>query len=98
MGDYSLHIGILTIEIMLSGVSSLKGKRTVLNSLKDKLRAKFNVSIAELGELDVWQRSICGISQISNSQKHLDQSLQKILLFLEKYKEIDLMDHQIEFL
>src|SRR5216683_2540853 len=58
---------------------SLKDKRQVLRSLKDKLRRDFNVAVAELEHQDTWQRSVVGIVTISNEEKHLREVLQKVL-------------------
>jgi len=51
----------------------------VLRSLKDKLRREFNVAVAELDHQDVWQRSVVGVVTLSNEEKHVQESLQKVL-------------------
>ena len=74
-----MPIGLLTLEIHIPDAQSLKDKRQVLRSLKDRLRAHFNVAVAELEHHDTWQRSVVGIVTISNEEKHLREVLQKVL-------------------
>ena len=74
-----MPIGLLTLELHIPDAQSLKDKRQVLRSLKDKLRRDFNVAVAELEHQDTWQRSVVGIVTISNEEKHLREVLQKVL-------------------
>jgi hypothetical protein len=74
-----MPVGLLTIELHIPDAQSLKDKRQLLRSLKDKLRRDFNVAVAELEHHDTWQRSIVGIVTISNEEKHLREVLQKVL-------------------
>jgi len=64
-------IAVLTLEIRIEGAHSLKDKRQVMRSLKDKLRASFNVSTAELDQTDLWQRGTIGVVSISSSKDYL---------------------------
>ena len=66
-----MPIAYLSIELRIEGAHSLKDKRQVLRSMKDKLRNKFNVSVAELDATDLWQRATVGVVSISGSQDHL---------------------------
>ena len=74
-----MPVGLLTLELHIPDAQSLKDKRQVLRSLKDKLRRDFNVAVAELEHHDVWQRSVVGVVSISNEEKHLREVLQKVL-------------------
>jgi uncharacterized protein len=74
-----MPVGLLTLELHIPDAQSLKDKRQVLRSLKDKLRRKFNVAVAELDHQDVWQRSVVGIVTLSNEERHVQESLQKVL-------------------
>ena len=76
-------VGICTIELYLPENTSLKGKRQVVNSLKGKLKHRFNISIAEVDHLDTWQRSTLGATMISKDQAYLDQELNKMIRFIE---------------
>jgi uncharacterized protein YlxP (DUF503 family) len=74
-----MPVGLLTLELHIPDAQSLKDKRQVLRSLKDKLRREFNVAVAELEHQDTWQRSVVGVVTISNEEKHVNEVLQKVL-------------------
>ena len=74
-----MPVGLLTLELHIPDAQSLKDKRQVLRSLKDRLRRDFNVAVAELEHHDTWQRSVVGIVTISNEEKHVREMLQKVL-------------------
>jgi uncharacterized protein len=71
-------IGILTIEIHIEHSHSLKEKRHVVKSLKDRLRERFNVSVAEIDHLDSWQDSVVAAVNVSNDRVHAEQVLQAV--------------------
>ena len=71
-------IGVLTIEIEIHEAQSLKDKRRVVKSLKDRLRNKFNVSVAETGDLELWNRSILTVVTVSKDRLYADQLLQAV--------------------
>jgi uncharacterized protein YlxP (DUF503 family) len=64
-------IALLTLEISIEGAQSLKDKRQVVRSLKDRLRSKFNVGVAELEQSEIWNRATVGVVSISNSRDYL---------------------------
>ena len=74
-----MPVGLLTLELHIADAHSLKDKRQILRSLKDRLRAKFNVAVAELEYHDTWQRSVVGIVTLSNEEHHVEESLQHVL-------------------
>ena len=71
-------IAFLTIELRIEGAHSLKDKRQVLRSMKDKLRQKFNVSVAEIEATDLWQRATVGVVSISDSRDYLESLMSSI--------------------
>ena len=73
-----MPIAFLTLELRIEGAHSLKDKRQVLRSLKDKLRSKFNVSVAELDATDLWQRATVGVVSVSGSQDYLQGLMQNV--------------------
>ena len=77
---------------------SLKDKRRVVKSLKDRIAHGHNVSIAEVGALDEHRRSIIGIAMVSNEARYVDSQLSKLVDFVRKVPQVDLMDYQIEML
>lgn len=93
-----MPIGLLTLEIHIPDARSLKDKRQVLRSLKDRLRRHFNVAVAELDHQDTWQRSLVGVVALSADEKHLEESLQLVFAESERLLGRDLIGHQTEFL
>ena len=73
-----MAIAFLTLELRIEGAHSLKDKRQVLRSLKDKLRNGFNVAVAELDANDLWQRATIGVVSISGSQDYLQGLMQNV--------------------
>jgi uncharacterized protein YlxP (DUF503 family) len=73
-----MPIAHLTLELHIEGAHSLKDKRQVLRSMKDKLRGKFNVSVAEMDATDLWQRATVGVVSISGSQDYLQALIQNV--------------------
>jgi len=73
-----MAIAFLTLELRIEGAHSLKDKRQVLRSLKDKLRNGFNVAVAELDANDLWQRATVGVVSISGSQDYLQGLMQNV--------------------
>jgi hypothetical protein len=71
-------IGVLTLELHIEDAHSLKDKRHVVKSLKDRLRARFNVSVAELDHLDSWQSSVVGAVTVSKDRERAEQVLQAV--------------------
>ena len=92
-----MPIGLLTLEIHIPDAQSLKDKRQVLRSLKDRLRAHFNVAVAELEHQELWQRSRVGVVSISGDGKHLEESMQAIAAESERVLGRDLVSHEIEY-
>ncbi len=69
-------IGVLTLDIHVESSHSLKEKRHVVKSLKDRLRERFNVSVAEIDFLDSWQNSVIAAVTVSNDRIRAEQILQ----------------------
>jgi uncharacterized protein len=71
-------VGLLTFEIRIDHSHSLKDKRQVVKSLKDRLRSRFNVAVAETGEQEMWQRAIVSAVTVSSDRKAAEESLQRV--------------------
>jgi hypothetical protein len=93
-----MPIGVLTLEIQIPYSHSLKEKRAVLLKVRDRLRGRFNVAVAELDHQDVWQRATLGIVSISDSQKYLEGLFQQVLRETERILGDDVADHNLEFI
>lgn len=98
LAGIKMPIGLLTLEIYLPEAHSLKDKRQVLRSLKDRLRGKFNVAVAELEGQDSWQRSVVGVVSLANNAGYLEQSLRTVLAESERQLGRDLASHELEIL
>jgi uncharacterized protein YlxP (DUF503 family) len=93
-----MPIGLLTLEIHIPDAQSLKDKRQVLRSLKDRLRAHFNVAVAELDFEDTWQRSVVGVVTLSNEEHHVEEALQKVLAEADNILGPMVVGHTVEIL
>lgn len=71
-------VAVLTLELRIEAARSLKDKRQALRSLKDGLRAHFNVAVAELDSTDLWQRATLGVVSISDSHDYLQGLMQNV--------------------
>lgn len=71
-------IGVLTLELRIEESHSLKDKRHVVKSLKDRLRSKFNVAVAEIDYQDLWQRALVSAVTVSSEHSHAESILQSV--------------------
>jgi hypothetical protein len=83
---------------MIHDNSSLKGKRRVLKRVIDRVKQKFNVSIAEVGDNDKWQRAQVGFCVVGNDKRYVNSSLDKIADFINDLRVVDLLNSEIEIL
>lgn len=91
-------IGLLRLEFFLPYAHSLKDKRIFLRGLKDRLRNRFNVAVAELDFHDKWQRSAVGIVTLNQQRTFVEQVLDKVLRDIEATAEAEIVGRRIEFL
>lgn len=91
-------IGICTCEIYIFNANSLKSKRSVIKSMIEKSKNRFNISIAEVGENDKWQKSIIAFSTISNDQKVVEETIEKVINLFDSYSEIEIINIKREIL
>ena len=89
-------IGACTIELSLPGVNSLKGKRKVVRSVLDKLRARFNVAAAEVDALDVHRRAILGLAVVSNDGRHANSMIDTLVSFVANTADAVVVGHRLE--
>ena len=92
-----MPIGVLTLELYIPHAHSLKEKRMVVRSVKERLRARFNVAVAELDHQDLWQRSLLGVVSISGDQKALESLLESVQREAENLLADDLARVDLEF-
>lgn len=91
-------VGICTIRLRLTDNSSLKGKRRVMKTIIDRVKNRFNVSIAEVDHQDLWQRAELGIAIVSNDKKHVERTLSTVVNFIDDLHLAELFDYDIELL
>ena len=91
-------VGVLRLELRLPETHSLKGKRSVIRSIKARVQQKFNVSIAECEDHDLWQRAIMGVSQVGADQPHVDRCLREVVSFIDDLQLAELGEERVEFL
>jgi len=91
-------VGLLQVELGIPGNRSLKGKRRVLNSIKERVRAQFNVSIAEVDLNDTWDAALLAVSCAANEAQIIHQRLTKVVRAIERSRDIVLVDYAIEIL
>ena len=77
-----MFIGVLRLTLHLPAPGSLKSKRHLLRSAIDRVKARFNVSIAEVAENDLWQRSVLGVTAVGNDHAFVNESLDKVADFV----------------
>jgi uncharacterized protein len=94
-----VNVGICKVKLRLPDNLSLKGKRQVVKSLVARIKNKFNVSVAEVENNDLWQLATIGICFISNDQRFTNEVLSKVLeLVLNSQGDFEVLDHDIEIL
>ena len=91
-------IGVLQLELSIGDAMSLKDKRRVVKSIKDRIAHGYNVSVAEVGALDLHRTAIIGIAMVSNDSKYVEGGLSKIVDFVRSIGTADLTDYQIELI
>ena len=77
-----MFVGVLRLTLHLPDPGSLKSKRHLLRSAIDRVKAKFNVSIAEVAENDLWQKSVVGVAAVGNDHAFVNESLDKVADFV----------------
>ena len=92
-----MNVGVCRIELRLPENLSLKGKRRVLKSITTRVRNKFNVSVAEVDDQDLWQLATLGICCVSNNKRYTNEVLSKVVDFISDARfEIELLNCEIE--
>ncbi len=87
-----MFVGICRIELLLMEGCSLKEKRQVIRSIIERLQNRFNISIAETDHLDVQRRAEIGLATVSNEARHLENTLEKILNFIDQDDRVQVLN------
>jgi len=89
-------VGVLTVRLAVFEAVSLKDKRRVVRSLKDRLGARHNVSIAEIDDLDQRQAATLGLAMVANDARFVESTLSKIVDEIRAFRRASLLDYGIE--
>ena len=94
-----MHVSVCQIELRLPENHSLKGKRQVIKSIITRLQNKFNISVAEVDNQDLWQLSTLGVACVSNHRRHAGETLANVVKFIvQNYPDVELLSSEIETL
>lgn len=93
-----MKVACCSVKFYLHGNRSLKGKRQVLRAMKDRLKNKFNVSVAEVGHQDEWQNLHLGIVAVSPDAKYLDGLMNQVVDFLDNLHLAEMTGHEFELI
>ncbi len=92
-------IGACTIRLQLPESESLKGKRGVLKSAMARIRHEFNVSIAEVGDNDLWQSAVLGAAAVGNDPAYVEGLLRRVAQWIDEHRlDVTVVDYEIELL
>ena len=92
-----MHVSVCQIELRLPENHSLKGKRQVIKSIITRLQNKFNVSVAEVDNQDLWQLATLVVACVSNHRRHADETLANVVKFVvQNYPDVELLSSEIE--
>ena len=94
-----MNVGVCKINLRLPENMSLKGKRRVIRSITSQIRSKYNVSVAEIEDHDLWQLATLGICCVSNDKRYTNEVLSKVVDFIVYGRyEVEILDYEIEIL
>ena len=91
-------VGICTVELFIPDGQSLKSKRQVLSSLKERLRGKFNVSVAEVDGQDLWQKAVLAMACVANDSRYVNQVLDQALNLIRSNPAVEIVQSRVELL
>lgn len=94
-----MNIGALRVRLRIPENHSLKGKRRVLRSITSQVKNRFNVSISEIDDQDLWQVATLGITCVSNDSRHANEVLSHVISFIDNIRgDAEVLDYEIELL
>jgi len=94
-----MNVGVCKIKLRLPENMSLKGKRRILKSIITQLRNRFNVSVAEVGDQELWQMATIGVCALSNDSRYTNEVLSKVVNSVANGRfEVEMLDYEIEII
>ena len=91
-------IAVLKLILFIAHSNSLKTKRMVLQSLKTRLRNKFNIAIGEIADGDKWQKTTLAIVGVNKEKRYMDGQFSQIINFIENFHQVDIVDYELEMI
>jgi hypothetical protein len=91
-----MTVGLARLTLFLPDSHSLKEKRMVLRRIKDRARQKFNLSIAEVGDNELWQRTVLGAAIVGNDRRFVESALDEIVRFVRDEAEVTNVEREIQ--
>ena len=89
-------VGVLRLTLVIPGARSLKEKRHAVRKIVDRVRARYNVGIAEVADNDVWQRAVLGVAAVANDRSFVNEVLDKVVRDVEMLGVADLISREME--
>ncbi|NTX08135.1 DUF503 domain-containing protein [Myxococcus sp. CA040A] len=93
-----MFVGVARLTLQIPDSGSLKSKRQVLRRVTDRVKARFNVAVAEVDDQDLWQKASLALSVVGNDRRHVDEQLEKVIHFIEEMYVAPLMARETEIL
>lgn len=91
-----MTVGTLEIVLLIRESHSLKSRRRVVKSLKDRIRSRFNVSVADLGDQNLWQRAVIGAAVVANDGRFVNETLSKVLNLVSSDPRVEIVEQRME--
>ena len=99
LAAHIMNVGVCKVRLRLPENLSLKGKRQVLKSITTRVGSKFNVSVAEVEEQDLWQLATLGICCVSNNKRYTNEVLSRVVSVITDGRfDVEILDYEIEIL
>lgn len=93
-----MTVGVCVIELYLPRRHSLKDKRRILQSLKSRIKNRFNVAVAEVGEQNLWQKAVIGVTTLSNDRRRVNEVLDKVVGLVAGTPEAEIVHRELELI
>lgn len=91
-----MFVAVARVSLQISEAKSLKDKRQVLRKVMDRLKSRFNVSVAEVDDNDVWHKATIGLSVVGNDRRHVNEQIDKCLHFVEEMYVAPVISRELE--
>jgi uncharacterized protein YlxP (DUF503 family) len=93
-----MFVGVARVGLQIPDSGSLKAKRQILRRVTDRVKARFNASVAEVNEQDLWQRATLAVAVVGNESRHVNEQLDKIVDFIDEMYVAPLISREVEIL